>query len=144
MKKTARNTALNLLARREHGVEELTQKLLDKDFDAGEVDSAIKKLCSEGLLSDERFIESYCRSRSNKGFGPLAIKNELRLKKLNEGIIEQVINQLDIDWFSILEELFHKKYYKSDLNDMKKKAKCWRFLSQRGFSSDQINRIINR
>ena len=41
---------------------------------------SIKELIEDGLLSDERFAESYFQSRKNRGHRPLRIRNELKQK----------------------------------------------------------------
>lgn len=142
MTKSARSVAINFLARREHGVEELKTKLSNKGCPTEEIESVINDLLAENLLSEERFVESYCRSRSNRGFGPIAIKNELRAKKIDESVIEKIMAQMKIDWDDLLENVFQKKYSSVDFQEAKEKASCWRFLSQRGFSSEQISRLL--
>lgn len=57
-----KSRALDLLARREHGVKELETKLARR-LDHGEetVRAAIEELAEKDLVSDERFAEAYAR-----------------------------------------------------------------------------------
>lgn len=142
MKNTARNAALNFLARREYGVEELRSKLLNKNFSTADVEAAIDKLILENLLSEERFVESFIRAKSAKGFGPLAIKNELCIRKVHEELVDQTLEKMNLPWMEIISKVFEKKFSAIDLEDSKEKARCWRFLAQRGFSHDQINQLV--
>lgn len=57
-----KSRALDLLARREHGVKELETKLARRlDHDEAVVRAAIEELAGKDLVSDERFAESYAR-----------------------------------------------------------------------------------
>ena len=142
MKNTARNVALNFLSRREYAVEELRSKLLSKNFPSEEVEAVIERLMLENLLSEERFVESFIRAKCEKGYGPLAIKNELFMRKVSEALIEQTFSQMNITWQENINKVFEKKFSTSDLTDLKEKNRCWRFLSQRGFTPDQIGQLI--
>ena len=46
-------------------------------------------------------------------------------------------------WLDTLEREYLKKYHGSDYEDFQEKAKRMRFLQYRGFSIDQINKVIN-
>jgi regulatory protein len=50
-----RRVAMDLLARREHSVLELTRKLQARGFEPQLVDAALQQLVADGLLSDARF-----------------------------------------------------------------------------------------
>jgi regulatory protein len=82
--KNAKDSALNLLARREHSRMELTQKLKLRNFSENEISQTIEQLTQQDLQSDKRFAECYMRSRAEKGFGPVRIKFELREKGVDE------------------------------------------------------------
>lgn len=57
-----KSRALDLLARREHGVKELETKLAQRlDHDAETIRRAIGELAGKDLVSDERFAEAYAR-----------------------------------------------------------------------------------
>ena len=84
------NKALDILSRREHSVLELKQKL-QKKFDTEYViEETISRLKKNNLLDDCRFSESYVVYRKRKGFGPIKISNELKLKGVAENLIFEV------------------------------------------------------
>ncbi len=85
-----RKRALDLLARREHAVAELTRKLIEKGFDEIFVHEALSALVDDGLLSDARYAESYVRSRMGKGFGPVRIREELRQRGVASAVWWQI------------------------------------------------------
>ena len=98
--RSIRVVAMDLLARREHSVYELTRKLKQRDFENDEIDAAIAALQQDNLQSDSRFIESIVNYRINAGFGPIKIRYELRQKGVSEGLVDDYFSGLDIDWQS--------------------------------------------
>ena len=64
-----RRSAMDLLARRESSLSELTSKLKSR-LPEQAVKSALLRLVDEGLQSDERFTEAFVYSLSGKGYGP--------------------------------------------------------------------------
>lgn len=143
MSKSPRSVAINYLARREHSIGEIRTKLMEKGFTIEDIEPVIERLLAENLLSEERYAESYCRTRSSKGFGPVAIRHELQMKNIDDFIIEKALSSLDIDWTAQLQQVFDKKFSSANHLDLKEKAKCWRYLSYKGYTSDQINSILN-
>ena len=93
-----RRAAMNLLARREHGHVELARKLLLRGADADMIEVELQRLTEDGLLSEQRYLESYIRSRANAGRGPMRIREELTQRGLQRGDVEQALNAADIDW----------------------------------------------
>ena len=60
--KDIRRSAMNLLARREHGFNELVLKLSQR-FPKDRAVEQVDRLQKEGLQSDDRFVESFLNSR---------------------------------------------------------------------------------
>ena len=75
-----RNTAMNLLARREHSATELLQKLKQREHAEEDILKAIEELQADNLQSDARFAESFINQRVNAGYGPS--KNSTRIKDI--------------------------------------------------------------
>ena len=133
-----RMQAMNLLARREHLRAELYHKLR-KRFGAEaevEIDAELDHLAGENLLSDERFAESYIRQRSGKGYGPDRIRQELRQKGLDGGLLEIAMEDAEVDWVAIAREVRLKKFGPAQPGDFKEKARQLRFLNYRGFGGE--------
>ena len=68
--KAARQKAMDYLARREYGHEELVRKLSAAGFDVDIAAPAVDLLAGEGLQSDTRYAENFVQSRINQGKGP--------------------------------------------------------------------------
>lgn len=139
---TARRAAMDLLARREHSFKELIQKLSNR-FEEEDIRPALEKLRDENLQSDQRYLEAYIRFRKNKGFGPLKIEAELYPKGLDSEQIRACLYDEDNDWAELCQQALVKRFTVFDKANMKERAKCERFLIQRGFSHELIRAAIN-
>ena len=139
---TARRAAMDLLARREHSFKELIQKLSNR-FEEEDIRPALEKLRDENLQSDQRYLEAYIRFRKNKGFGPLKIEAELYPKGLDSEQIRAYLYAEDNDWAELCQQALVKRFTVFDKSNMKERAKCERFLMQRGFSHELIRAAIN-
>lgn len=132
------------MARREHSVRELKQKLHHKGFDPEQVDAVIEQLLDEGYLSESRFTEAFIRSKAAKGFGPLKIRVELAQRGISEPLITDAFADLaDGFWAEVLATLWQKKFAGCFDGSLAAKAKCVRFLQSRGFASHDIFSLID-
>jgi len=140
-----RRAAMDLLARREHSSKELTQKLSRRfdDVERSVIQNVIQKLSDDGLQSDRRFAESYIRSKSLKGIGPVRIKQELTQKGVDSSLIGSAIQESEINWWDVLEACVLKKYGGFSFATPEEKAKCIRFLAYRGFSSEMVYEALD-
>lgn len=137
-----RRAAMNLLARREHEHVELARKLRLRGADAEMIEVELLRLADDGLLSEERYLESYIRSRANAGRGPMRIREELSQRGLSRELIEQALSEAEVDWQTQLQDLWQRRFA-GQVADLKEKAKQGRFLAQRGYAVDAIRRLLD-
>jgi regulatory protein len=142
--RSIRNTALDILARREHTRQELTRKLKAKDFSDSEIREQLETLITEGLQSDERFTESYTNMRRNRGYGPLKIKQELQQKGISSELIDSYLSFNDEIWLETACQAYEKKFSAKVLDSANQRAKRMRFLQSRGFTGDIIKKTFAR
>lgn len=141
--RSPRLVAMDALARREHSLHELRERLAQRFASRPEdIDQALAGLEADGLLSDQRFAEAYARSRVNRGQGLVRIRHELRSRGVASGIIEEAIASLDVDWFALAAEVLAKRFGATPPGDMKEKAKRARFLQQRGFGGEEVREAL--
>ena len=133
---------MDLLARREHSEQELRQKLKSREFDAEAIETAIQSLLQDGLLSDERFIESYVNHRFNAGMGPVRILYELRQKGISDALADQYIEAFVDRWDPLMRQLRERKYGAVIPEDYNERMKQARFLQNRGFSPESVMRLF--
>lgn len=134
-----RRAAMDLLARREHGRRELRDKLLRRFPERDSVDQEISRLEQEGLQSDERFAESFVRARLQRRQGPLRIRQELRLRGVDDSLIDRFLAEVvDEVWIETAGEALQNRFGDEVPADRKEWARRARFLQGRGFSHSQI------
>ncbi len=134
----ARKKAMDFLARREYGQTELINKLANKGYVRQVAEQAILKLTDDGLQSDQRFAESFVRSRVSQGKGPVRIRLDLGQRGIEAAGIEQAIEVAGADWHELAREVRLKKFGHTKAADFREKAKQMRFLQYRGFEQDHI------
>jgi regulatory protein len=143
VKKTASEQAVSYLARREHSALELRRKLDKSGFDTADIELVLTQLQQADLQSDERFAESYVRSRINRGYGKTRIRMELQERGVADELIRDSLQQAEIDWFALAAEVRSKRFGEQNPEDFKSRAKQQRFLQYRGFSHDEITESFN-
>tara|TARA_R110002110_G_scaffold91264_2_gene237434 strand:- start:53025 stop:53492 length:468 start_codon:yes stop_codon:yes gene_type:complete len=139
----ARFAAMNLLARREHALQELHDKLRRRFPDTDKLEAVLQRLRDENLQSDQRFTESFARQRAARGYGPLRIRRELRDKGIDDAAISDAFEAAELDWYDIANDVFRKKFGAKPAIDIKEKARRHRFMQYRGFSSDHFQYLLN-
>jgi regulatory protein len=83
-KRSAYQTALDLLSRRDHFRRELVEKLRTRDFPADEIEDAIARCEELDLLNDERVAQRFVEVRAaDRGWGPHRLAAELRQRGLS-------------------------------------------------------------
>lgn len=138
-----RRTAMDLLARREHGRVELTRKLRQRGALPDMIDTALDRLTEEGLLSESRYLESFVSYRARSGYGPLRIREELSQRGLQRTDIELALRESGINWQEQLEDTWRRKFSGHLPIDVRERAKQGRFLSYRGYSMEMISRLFS-
>lgn len=135
---------LRLLARREHSQLELLNKCLLKGFNKNVCLAVIDDLAERGWQSNDRYAESYAKSRMQKGFGPVAIAYELSQNGIHDVNLDIIIETVAGSWLDLIEQVYHKKYHHSIFMSRNEWAKCYQFLMQRGFPSALINTFFQQ
>ena len=138
-----RRTAMDLLARREHGRVELTRKLRQRGALPEMIDAALDRLTEEGLLSESRYLESFVSYRARSGHGPSRIREELSQRGLQRADIELAIRESGINWQEQLEDTWRRKFSGHLPIDARERAKQGRFLGYRGYSMEMISRLFS-
>ncbi|WP_189396232.1 recombination regulator RecX [Pseudomonas laurentiana] len=138
-----RRTAMDLLARREHGRVELTRKLRQRGASPEMIEQELDRLTDEGLLSEARYLESFISYRSRSGYGPARIREELGVRGLQRSDIDQALRESGVDWQAQLLEVWQRKFAGQLPCDPRSRAQQTRFLVYRGFPMDLIGRLLS-
>ena len=106
----------------------------------------IKRLQKDGFLDQTRFVNSYITGKvSIKKWGVNKIRAGLIQKRIEPVIIARGIMGIDADLYQEnLQALFEKKIIalKDYKTDYQQKSKIIRFLSGKGYSSEEIYRLF--
>jgi len=146
-----REWAVAYLARREHSAVELARKLLVKarriiarldDADAfdpaclpGMIEDIILDLQARGMLSNDRFAESFIRARAARGYGPSRIRAELAERGLDREAVSHAFQQSPIDWPDLKKQTLEKKFgEETSSSSLSDRAKQQAWLYRKGWS----------
>ena len=132
-----------MLARREHSLPELRVKLLRKGHPVAVVAEVVARLGREGLASAERFCEALLTARSARGYGPVRIQRDLQEKGITAEAIDRLLDFSSGEWLVQLRRVKQKKFGAALPRDPAEWARQARYLHSRGFTVDQIQRVLN-
>ena len=135
--KQLRQSALGLLCRREYSRHELHQRLQRQAVSSEQVETVLAQLEQQGLQSDQRFAESFVRSRIARGQGAVRIGQELRQKGVDEQVRAQVLEACEQDWFELAADVRQRRFGDALTDEPRLRAKQLRFLLYRGFTQEQ-------
>ena len=166
-----RDYCFGLLARRDYSRHELLQKALVRfklpKKEASLISAQLDYLAEKNYQSDERFAVAFARSKANSGQGRARIRQALALKGITEAMAEAAIAglgaadnygaallgysetmdqdqpEINAQWLERAYQTWLKKfkYYSAEPKDI---AKQKRFLLYRGYSFDEIAKVLER
>jgi len=96
---------------------------------------------AQGLLSEQRFIDGFVRTRAAR-FGPARLRHELLRRGIPEDRIDAALKLHQRDEYAAALTLWEKRF-KSPPADRREWARQARFLAARGFSHEVIRRILD-
>ncbi|MDC3124271.1 recombination regulator RecX [Gammaproteobacteria bacterium] len=88
-----------MLGTREYSVLELSTKL-QRRFLSDVVSEVITELQNLGLLCNTRYGEAFCRSRVDRGYGPVFIQRELEQNGLDKELVETLLAPYNEQWLA--------------------------------------------
>lgn len=134
---------MDCLARREHSVRELKERL-HKAFPELGVDDfecVIAELQEENLQSDARFAEAYVRHRVARGQGDVKIRFELLQRGVSDALSNDALQSNN--WYELAATALTKKFGEIWPENYEDKVRMARFLQQRGFNYELIEELID-
>lgn len=149
-KKLSKEEALTrlatLCASAEYCEYDLRKKMERWELPEGAEDAIIQQLVKERFLDEERYAKAFVRDkfRYNK-WGRIRISMELKKKRISEHVIEDALEEIpsddNLDTLKALIE--SKKKSVKGKSDYEIKCKLIRFALSRGFTMDDINKVIS-
>lgn len=133
---------MDCLARREYSRKELFDKLRPRSEDLTELEAVLDALIDDGLQSDERFADNWFRSRLGRGWGPMKMRQEARIKGVSDAQFERLLNEYQPNWFDLASDVLERRFGSEPAPDAKEKARRIRFLQGRGFGGDVVFQLV--
>jgi regulatory protein len=137
------DAACRFLKYRARSIKEIRDALARKRFDGEVIDAVVSRLCDLKLLDDDVFVRAWVSSRRDAGYGIVRIKRELRLKGIDQKLMEQAIDELygvQERMDAIRELAKRKERTLQGLEAPVRRRRLYSYLISRGFSYDDISR----
>jgi regulatory protein len=148
LKNPAYDTALKLLARRDHFRAELGDKLRCRAFDDGDIEAALDRIEGLGLLDDESLARRFVEFRSvDRGWGPARLSVELRRRGVDRDLAERVARLDDATHDRALETAVRRVVVRAKSGWWRlpdRRARLISSLIGRGFDPDVASSAIHR
>jgi regulatory protein len=142
-RRTLKQRAIALLARREYARAELAQRLLATGAERSEVEAVLNELSAAGLLSDARFAAALVH-RKARDFSRNAIAHALREKGVSANEAREALAELDgADDLARAHALWTRRFGRAPA-DEREKARQVRFLVSRGYSQGVAFKVLKQ
>lgn len=146
MKEKALRRAMQLCSRSEKSTKDIREKLKQWGVTEDLYESIITELREGKFLDAMRYARSYAHDKIYLSrWGKQKVFFALKIKEIEEGIIEQVLADIDsVRYEEGLRDLLEtKKKSVKAKSDYEKMAKLIRFGQSRGFTMAEINKALN-
>lgn len=148
--RSAYEHALDLLDFQARSETELRRVLLRKGEDPADVDAAIERLRSVGVLDDATYSRQVTRSKAlGAGHSRRRIAQELAKRGVSRTVagkaIEEVFEEERVDEAATLDQVARKKLRTlAKLDAATQKRRLYAFLARRGYDSDDVSKTVRR
>jgi regulatory protein len=117
-----------------------SQELTSPKASALDIEIILDDFEARGWLSDERFAEALVRRRSER-YGTRKIEDELKRAGVDSTQSAQLLDTLKETEYQRAYDLWSHKFGVV-AQEQKERARQYRFLASKGFSSDVVSKII--
>jgi len=137
----AYDRALNLISRRPRSEWEMRNYLKRKGYEETVIQETLNRLSISGYVNDLDFARRWVENRRLlKATSKRRLTQELRQKRVNDEIVEQVLSEDETDEREVLRELIARKRKQAKYQD---NLKLMQYLSRQGYNYDDIKSVIS-
>lgn len=138
----AKKRAMHLLVKMPRTSYQLTEKLRENGYPKEAIQEALDYVTSFHYIDDEQLAIDYVTYyKATRSRGRLT--QDLMKKGLSKEMIEKALAQIeDESQQELIHKLLQKKNYSYQNASWEEKGKMYRFLAQKGFSSEEIRRAL--
>lgn len=108
----------------------------------GDIEAVLSTLSSEGLLSDARYAVARSHAGRRRGWGPVRLRRELEIHGVAPETIAEVVEDSSRRWTEEAEQVRRRRFGAPLPADHREVARQARFLQSRGFTMEQIRRVL--
>jgi len=141
-KKKALNVAANVLTYKNRSAAALYDRLIEKGIGEEDAAYAVGRLEELGFLNDEKYGDSLVSALKAKGWGRTRIKQELKKKKLEPGLIDSLLEDFEPD-YDKMKKMISAKLKNDPAPDRAAVKRVADSLARKGFSWEQIKHALN-
>lgn len=132
---------LDLISRRPRSEGEIKEYLKRKKYSDEEIEKILNVLSNKGYIDDQDFSRRWVENR--RLLKPISTRKlwaELKQKRVNEEIIQQVLQNDETNEIDVIEELIRTKSRQTRYQD---KQKLLQFLVRQGFNYEDIKQAFS-
>lgn len=149
-RKGSKSFLLRRLAMKNYHSSQLTAALKKREVDESTISSLLAEFSQLGYLNDSAWLSSYIRTLRQQRFGFRAIAMKMRVKEIDEQeaieaikIVKENEGEEENEQHSIA-RLLSTRYRSRNLTDRKEQQKVIAGLMRKGFSLDDIFKVLRQ
>jgi regulatory protein len=145
--KKAKYYAFLLLKFRPRSEKEIFTRLKKKKFNAQTIKETLSFLKDKDFINDALFAKSWIDSRLKKPLGLKRIRQELRIKGIDQKILDRQLEEVKKNYAEadIIAKLAQQRLKRlKGVEPQKAKRRIFAYLLRRGFSADAVMDTINQ
>lgn len=143
----AKNYAFLLLKFRLRSEKEVYQRLKNKKFSQEIIHQTLSFLKDKHFIDDNIFAKTWAESRLRRNIGLRRLRKELKLKGIDNEIIENQIEQIKADYpeQDLVTKIARERLNKlKNIEPQKAKRRLYEYLLRRGFSPDIVMDVVQQ
>ncbi|MEO6238240.1 MAG: RecX family transcriptional regulator [Vicinamibacterales bacterium] len=144
--RTAYVDALHMLGRRELSVQQIRDRLIERQHSREDVDRAIDLLIENRALDDARVAGAYVRTAIRiKGRGRLRIQRELQMMGIAKDVAAAALADAfgEVDERTLIAKALQKKLRSNQqISTSAEYARVFQFLMRQGFSPASVTAVL--
>ena len=118
--------------------QDVRKKLTATPCSVAQRDAIIEHLREFDFLNEERYVDTFVRSKIREQWGKLKIRQALRVKNIDPKLIDERFADIDEEEYRQMLEETIAKWRRINAGDADNKNKLIRFLLNRGFQMDEV------
>ncbi len=121
---------------------DVERKLNSFNLSVAQISEIITFLENEKFIDEDRYVETFVRSKVKRSWGKQKIISALKTKHISQNIIDKYVKDIDSDNYNNQLKYIIQKWLKTHKDSVNKREKLFRFLISKGYSYEEILRAI--